>query len=578
MDKLTAASTTSKAQRRQTAYYPLVNASNKPSKPFSRSAAKRESVLQLGSIEHLQHYFTKTGLKAATNPLEKKLNKNLVPALGPALAHLAPSALPTIVADFDLPPSPMIPPPRVQQPFAAFERTYEVDPEALKPGVLDDLAAVVRVWGLDASALPVASDDADAPTPTQRSLSPVPPSPSGPRPEFNVLNALKSTTRAIRSVRNYVLALPDEVVHKTSRPFRPGSLAHAPAPPPKKHAAKSGSGDALVRKAALDVLTILRELEESARIPGTDRQDLAEDERGSNFLGEGERSLTPSSMGSGHEERRASFGASVSGSSRSFSVPVWEDDEEEEEEDDSPKREHWDDRLILGGGWLYRTDIKLAELEKERNVIKRWLEVVDKIVFSDGKAVTRSPMPMAMTLTEEPEEEPEVQDHNLPNWARRHAFGDDFDERAHALLANLLPATLLPLLPLDGNRSELLAALSSGQLLCTAYNVAVRKSKKPWGYIDPDAIHDIANEAAEKEKKVWTFRRIENLRLFAAALKLRYLVPLVSPGQNAPPGPEPPIVFDARVVGKLEPGWEEVLERTVRRWVDAVVAEKRAEL
>ena len=53
------------SQRRQTAYYPLVNASNKPSKPFSRSAAKRESVLQLGSIEHLQHYFTKTGLKAA---------------------------------------------------------------------------------------------------------------------------------------------------------------------------------------------------------------------------------------------------------------------------------------------------------------------------------------------------------------------------------------------------------------------------------------------------------------------------------------------------------------------------------
>jgi hypothetical protein len=31
-------------------------------KPFSRSAAKRESVLALGSIEHLQQYFTKTGM------------------------------------------------------------------------------------------------------------------------------------------------------------------------------------------------------------------------------------------------------------------------------------------------------------------------------------------------------------------------------------------------------------------------------------------------------------------------------------------------------------------------------------
>ena len=53
-----------KKSRRQTAFYPNMNSSNKPQKPFSRSAAKRESVMALGSIEHLQHYFTKTGLAA----------------------------------------------------------------------------------------------------------------------------------------------------------------------------------------------------------------------------------------------------------------------------------------------------------------------------------------------------------------------------------------------------------------------------------------------------------------------------------------------------------------------------------
>ncbi|KAJ3484509.1 hypothetical protein NLJ89_g11973 [Agrocybe chaxingu] len=53
-----------KKSRRQTAFYPNMKASNKPQKPFSRSAAKRESVMALGSIEHLQHYFTKTGLQA----------------------------------------------------------------------------------------------------------------------------------------------------------------------------------------------------------------------------------------------------------------------------------------------------------------------------------------------------------------------------------------------------------------------------------------------------------------------------------------------------------------------------------
>ena len=55
---------TNKRSRRTVAFYPNMNSTNKPAKPFSRSAAKRESVMALGSIEHLQHYFTKTGLAA----------------------------------------------------------------------------------------------------------------------------------------------------------------------------------------------------------------------------------------------------------------------------------------------------------------------------------------------------------------------------------------------------------------------------------------------------------------------------------------------------------------------------------
>lgn len=50
--------------RRQVAFYPNMKSGNKPQKPFSRSAAKRESVMALGSIEHLQHYFTKSGIAA----------------------------------------------------------------------------------------------------------------------------------------------------------------------------------------------------------------------------------------------------------------------------------------------------------------------------------------------------------------------------------------------------------------------------------------------------------------------------------------------------------------------------------
>lgn len=50
---------------RRTTVYPNINSTNKVEKPFSRSAAKRDSVMALGSIEHLQHYFTKAGLAAS---------------------------------------------------------------------------------------------------------------------------------------------------------------------------------------------------------------------------------------------------------------------------------------------------------------------------------------------------------------------------------------------------------------------------------------------------------------------------------------------------------------------------------
>lgn len=96
--------------------------------------------------------------------------------------------------------------------------------------------------------------------------------------------------------------------------------------------------------------------------------------------------------------------------------------------------------------------------------------------------------------------------------------------RAHATLVALLPAHLLPILPIDSSdRKTFLLKLSSGQALCVAYNAGVRQSRKPWGYISRDAIHDVvALEAAASTKdtdekpKGWTFRRTDNLRLWIA--------------------------------------------------------------
>ena len=114
--------------------------------------------------------------------------------------------------------------------------------------------------------------------------------------------------------------------------------------------------------------------------------------------------------------------------------------------------------------------------------------------------------------------------------------------RLHALLVALLPADLLRLLPMSSSdHAEILRALSSGQILCTAYNTGVRRSRKPWGYVSKDAIHDIAaleearaaeGSATEGGKRGWTFRRTDNLRLWAACVHLSSLLLPQTSGWN----------------------------------------------
>jgi len=121
-----------------------------------------------------------------------------------------------------------------------------------------------------------------------------------------------------------------------------------------------------------------------------------------------------------------------------------------------------------------------------------------------------------------------VDDKDIPRWAQHSAFSDGELSRTHALLITLLPASLLSHLPTSPDRANLLNALSAGQLLCVAYNIGVRQSRKPWGYINDKSIHDIvaledtlsASAAdglqTEKGRKGWTFRRTDNLRLWGA--------------------------------------------------------------
>jgi hypothetical protein len=426
------------------------------------------------------------------------------------------------------------------------------------------------------------------------------------------------------------------------------------------------------------VLTLLRELEENARVPLSDDAYDAGSDRSSQG-----RVASPTELSDVQTD--ASFSVSVMRvGGRRESILVWDEEEDDfnvDEESERLPRERWDERLVLGSGWLYKQDLKIEDLAKQRGVIARYLDTVDEVLFGGSKNGVRgwvyeqeraarkekperskgrrssapppnpdsaSPstesglaarrlgagkMMVAMrdlVLTEEPEElqtlveeedgdgddddddddeEDEassMDDEDLPRWAKRSAFPDDPLIRSHALLVALLPTSLLPHLPGPQDRAEFLNAVSSGQLLCVAYNVGVRQSRKPWGYINVDSIHDIiALEAAvkqseadgaqeEKARKGWTFRRTDNLRLWGAAMKIRYMLPIISPaspdvpmlkpnptGDTLPPSPssskfsEPPIFFDAREVARRDDGWEDMLERILFRWTVAVVEERR---
>jgi hypothetical protein len=507
--------------------------------------------------------------------------RGLVPAIGTLNTHTKASPSLTSLQELDLPPSPPAIPVQPHPAFIPYVKTFEVDPENLRPGVIHDLTVVEDVWRLRAG------DNAQSPDPGLLTVHA-----RTANNGFDVLRALKVTTHAIRSVRNYLLSLPDE--HGSSahprQGFRPTSLSTSE---PQKRRVFSGTDRtdplARIRHAALEVLTVLRELEESARVPlSDDAYDAGSDHSSQS------RVASPAEMSDGPSD--VSFSVSVMRvGGRRESILVWDEEEDDfnvDEESERLPRERWDERLVLGSGWLYRSDLKFEDLEKQQRAAAQYLDAVDEVLFGGSKGRVRgwlceqeriarrerldreargkgrrssAPLPepdsgaseaagtvrrvssmnvldamqdlvveepeALQTLAEEEDDDDDafsMDDNDLPRWARREAFPDGEYQRTHALLVVLLPASFLTHIPVSPDRNELLNVLSSGQLLCIAYNAGVRQSRKPWGYINSDSIHDIAalenalssskddESQTEKRRKGWTFRRTDNLRLWGA--------------------------------------------------------------
>ncbi|PLW05390.1 hypothetical protein PCANC_28788, partial [Puccinia coronata f. sp. avenae] len=203
---------------------------------FSSSAAKRESVLALGSIAHLQHYFVRNGLAARNRSVN---HKNMILAL--------PGRDPSQISEeeqeaiHNLPPEPTPPPPKSNQPHFPAGRALPnlSDLEAARQEVMAQLDQVCDAWGLiqlAATRAPSVASNRSADEEFNQSISSsssssalqnlqLAPSHFATHQHHQpneglIINLISITTRAVRSVQKFILTIPDPDI------FSPANITH----------------------------------------------------------------------------------------------------------------------------------------------------------------------------------------------------------------------------------------------------------------------------------------------------------------------------------------------------------------
>ncbi|BGP30939.1 hypothetical protein JCM10296v2_002701 [Rhodotorula toruloides] len=224
----------------------------------------------------------------------------------------------------------------------------------------------------------------------------------------------------------------------------------------------------------------------------------------------------------------------------------------------------------------YRSDVTLSSLAAEQGVVREWVQVVKRVLEQTAKTGGgRRSNGAGNGETQE----------GVPQWARKDGWEDSL-ARAHAIIiAHVSPEQTSSLPNPATDRTGFLDALSDGYLLCLAYNATLRlSSPHPFGFITSSSIHafpptsgssvemsrtvsSTSDGGGGREKIGQTFRRAENLRLWAGALKHRYNLAFAGP---------PP--FDPKTVAaRKEERWRDGLERAVGEWAEVAAKEVRGE-
>lgn len=284
----------------------------------------------------------------------------------------------------------------------------------------------------------------------------------------------------------------------------------------------------------LDVLNALRLLEEQNRLPQEEVETSKE-----------ESTVPATSLGPITESPRSSLD-----SSRSETL-----------EDRRP----WEDRL----GHLYHSNVTPNDsksLQAVRKEVERYLREVDVVLF-DGQgwsASDRAPANRrrgsqrhdafsALGIEKEAKGSLDIPpgswmnkgldlqgEFSRPGLIERHSRlipAPFTTERISDLISSLdIPRTSGSHLATPTTSSDGLRFLTDGQVLCQAYNRAVRRSRRPFGFIPEHKIHNFgtdqrppsvallpgsterrqSEEGESKQPRDYAFRRIENMREFAA--------------------------------------------------------------
>ncbi|GBC09617.1 hypothetical protein RclHR1_00900003 [Rhizophagus clarus] len=373
----------------------------KPSKPreFAKSAKKRQSVLALGSITHLQHFYAKRGIiikpkkPKHVEEAEKKLKLSINTNVSDLLEI-------TEEPDEDFPPTPLPPSPPPLPAYITSKLDVETDPEVLLATCHADIQAMLDAWCIVTGEVKAEAD-------------PVP---------VDILAAIETTTKAVQSVKNYSMFKEDLSAESLTK----------------------------IRAVALEVLEMISDLEESHR-----------------------------------------------------------------DEDDSSSED----------GHLYK-ESNYHSLDRQRNILRKYIEVVEESLLFDDKDLypnTSYLRPSSVSSEEDLKQgvavitPPLSPGHPNNDWVNPEVFGDDIMARYHAFLEAHRPSKskqspdYIPLPDPHVDKTEFLASLSDGKLLCVIYNTIVRRSKRPFGFIDK--IHEDTSR---------TYRATENLKFFAAAAKFRF--------------------------------------------------------